>query len=96
MDLNIILDPKEKKGGVWGKDPFQDLVKSLLHDRDLLEFKPEKGHFTWTNNRIGAAIFSAHLERFFVQSSLIDGKFLISSKILPKLTSNHHPISLLF
>ena len=53
-DLNIILDPKEKKGGDWGKDPFQDLVESLIHDRDLLEFKPKKGRFTWTNNRIGA------------------------------------------
>ena len=45
-DLNIILDPNEKRGGVWGKDPLQEVVESLIHARDLLDFKPKKGHYT--------------------------------------------------
>ena len=42
-DLNIIFDPKEKKGGVLGKDPPQDYVESLIHSWDLLDFKPKRG-----------------------------------------------------
>ena len=29
-DLNIILDPKEKHGGTRDKDPFQEVVESLI------------------------------------------------------------------
>ena len=44
---------------------------------------------------MGVAIFSAQLDRFLVQISLLDGNILISTKILPKLTFDSHPISLL-
>ena len=94
-DLNIILDPKEKRGGVRGKYPLQELVESLIHARDLLDFKPKKECFTWTNNRVGAAIIYAQVDRFLFQSSLMDGNILISSKNFPKLTSDHHHISML-
>ena len=65
-DLNIVLEPKEKKGGLCGQDPLQDIVDSLIQTNDLLDFKPKKGHFTWSNNRGGAANISDHLERFLV------------------------------
>ena len=94
-DLNITLDPKEKKDGVRGKDPFQESV-SLIQASGLIDFKPKKGRFTWSNNKVGDANIVARLNRFLVQSSLMDGKFIISTKILPKLTSDHHPISLMF
>ena len=41
-DLNIVLEPKEKKGGVRGKDPLQDTMESLIQASDLLDFKPKK------------------------------------------------------
>ena len=94
--LNIILDPKEKKGGVLGKDPFQDSVESLIQAHDLLDFKPKSSRFTWSNHKAGAANISAHLDIFLAQSSFREGKYIVSSKILPKLTSDHHPISLIF
>ena len=93
-DLNIILDPKEKQGGIIGKDPFQEMVDSLIHAHDLLDLNPKKGNFTWTNNRLSLAQIFACLDRFLVQSSLLDFDVL-SSSILPKLTSDHHPIALL-
>jgi len=77
-DLNIILDPKEKKGGVWGKDPLHVSVESLILAWDLLDLKPKKGHYTWTNNRVGNANIAARLDRFLVQSSLMEGNHLIS------------------
>ena len=95
-DLNIVLEPKEKKGGVCVKDPLQDIVESLIQPSDLLDFKPKKYRSTWSNNRVGASNIPARLDRFLVHSSLMEGKFIISTKILPKLTSDHHPISLMF
>ena len=83
--LNITLTPNEKKGGVVGKDYFQDSIEALIQDWDLINFKPKKGRYTWSNNRIGAANIVAQLDRFLVKTSLMDGKFVISSKILPKL-----------
>ena len=93
-DLNIMLDPNEKKGGVRGKDPLQETVDSLIRARDLLDFKPKFGRYTWSNNRVGAASISGRLDIFLVQSSLMEGKIIISSKIMSKSTSSHHPISL--
>ena len=68
----------------------------LIQACDLNDFKPKKGQFTWSNNKVGVANIAACLDMFLVHSSLMDGKFIISTKIFPKLTSNHHPISLMF
>ena len=73
---------------------FRRWFDSLIHASDLLYLKPKKGRYTWTNNRVGSARISARLDIFLVQSSLLDDNIL-SSKILPKLTSDHHPIALL-
>ena len=70
------------------------MVDSLIHAYDLLNLNPKKGCFTWTNNRLGLARISARLDRFLVQSSLLDFGVL-SSTIMPKLTSDHHSIALL-
>ena len=94
-DLNIALDPSEKKGGVMGKDPLLDFVESILHTWDLLDYKPKRGRFTWTNNRVGSESILSHLDRFLVESTVLHKNFLIYSKILPKTSSDHHPISLL-
>ena len=61
-DLSIVFDPNEKKGGFRGKNPLQEFVESLIHSWDLLDFKPKKGLFTLSNNRIGAANILAHLD----------------------------------
>ena len=45
---------------------------------------------------MGAASIFARLDRFLVQGPLLDNKWMISSKILPKLASEHHLISLQF
>ena len=94
-DLNIIFDPSETKGGMLGKDLLLDFVESIFHTWDLLDYKPKRGRFTWTNNRVGSESILPHLDRFLVESTLLDKNFLISSKIIPKTSSNHHPISLL-
>ena len=95
-DLNINLAPNEKKGGNRGKDHIQDTVEGLIQFWELIDLKPKTRHFMWSNKRVGAAIIFARLDRFLVLSSLLDGKLIICTKILPKLSSDHHPIALVF
>jgi len=69
-------------------------VEDLVHQWDLLDFKPSKGLYTWKNNRAGVDHILACLDRFLTQSSFLQERRLISSKILPKMTSDHKPILL--
>ena len=61
-----------------------------------MDIKPKIGRYTWSNNRIGLANISVKIDRFLIHSSLLDGQSIISSKIMPKLLSDHHPILLIF
>eukprot|EP00253_Pinus_taeda_P029111 PITA_29111 len=93
-DLNIILDPKEKRGGSSTRDPFLPTVENLIQLWDLVDFKPVKGAYTWTNNRIGEHHISARLDKFLTNSTIMMENRVVFSKILPKLTSYHKPILL--
>jgi hypothetical protein len=94
-DLNIIIKEKEKRGGSNNTDPMLVKVEEIMQVWDLLDFNPIQGIYTWTNNRVGPDHISARLDRFLVQSSIMMNKKIITTKILPKLASNHKPIQLL-
>eukprot|EP00253_Pinus_taeda_P009869 PITA_09869 len=94
-DLNIVLKSKEKRGGTSSRDPMLPLVEDLIQQWDLLNFIPTKGLYTWFNNRVGEDHIFAHLDRFLVQGALMMNKKIITTKILPKLTSDHKPIQLI-
>lgn len=49
-DLNIVLNAKEKKGGINSKDPMVGVVEELAQQWDLQDFNPIQGRFTWSNN----------------------------------------------
>lgn len=92
-DLNIVLNAKEKRGGTVSRDPMVGVVEELAQLWDLQDFIPIHGQFTWSNNRTGSEHISARLDRFLVQASLMNKK-IISTRILPKLSSDHKPIQL--
>jgi exonuclease III len=94
-DLNIVTKAKEKRGGSNNTDPMLVKVEEIMQFWDLLDFNPIQGIYTWSNNRVGADHISARLDRFLVQSSIMMNKKIITTKILPKLTSDHKPIQLL-
>ena len=94
-DLKIMMDPKDKSGGVYGRDPMLKTMENFIQFWNFIDFKPKKGRYTWTNNREGATNISTRLDCFLVQSSFLEKK-IISSNILPKLTSYHKPIMLQF
>eukprot|EP00253_Pinus_taeda_P008759 PITA_08759 len=92
-DPNIVLKAKEKRGGFDSKDPMVGVVEELAQLWDLQDFNPIQGLFTWSNNRIGKDHISARLDRFLVQSLFMNKK-IITTRILPKLSSDHKPIQL--
>ena len=86
----------KRKGGMRGKDFMLDSIEELIQAWDLNDLKPKLGRYTWSNHRVGAKRIYARLDCFLVHSSLLDRKSIVSTKILPKLSSDHHQISLLF
>eukprot|EP00253_Pinus_taeda_P035614 PITA_35614 len=94
-DLNTVLKPKEKRGGSSSRDPMLATVEEIVQNWDLLDFPPIHGLYTWSNNRVGSEQISAQLDRFMIQIGLLLNKNIASTKILPKLTSDHKPIQLL-
>jgi exonuclease III len=94
-DLNIVMKAKEKRGGSRLRDPMLSKVEEITQSWDLLDFNPIQGRYTWSNNRMGSDHISARLDRFLVQSAILLNNKIITTKILPKLTSDHKPIQLL-
>jgi len=89
------MKAKEKRGGTNNRDHMLDEVEDIFQRWDLLDFNPIRGIYTWSNNRVGTNHISARLDRFMVQSSIMMNKKIITTKLLPKLASDHKPIQLL-
>lgn len=94
-DLNLVMNAKEKRGGKNNKDQMIYVVEDMIQQWDLMDFKPKKGLYTWTNNKTGEDHISAKLDRFLVQNTMLSERRLISTAILPELTSDHKPTLLL-
>jgi hypothetical protein len=61
-----------KRGGSFGRDPFQVRMKELIHDWDMLDIKPTKGKYIWSNiKRFGSGHIAARLDHFLVHSNLL-------------------------
>jgi exonuclease III len=93
-DLNVILAQEEKWGGSIVRDQAREWVEELISAWDLMDIKPTRGHYTWTNKRVGQGHIAARLDRFLVQSSFLSLGLTATSEILPHSTSDHKPISL--
>jgi hypothetical protein len=52
-DLNVVLNPSEKRGDYVIIDPIREWVDEIILDWDLTDIRPSKGKFTWTNKCIG-------------------------------------------
>jgi exonuclease III len=91
-DLNVNLAQGETRGGSIVRDPAREWVEDLASAWDLLDIKPIKGLYTWTNKRIGPGHIAARLDRFLVQSSLLLLGLEAKAEILPHSVSDHKPI----
>jgi exonuclease III len=93
-DFNVTLAQDEKRGGSIVRDPAREWVEDIAVAWDLLDIKPTKARYTWTNKRIGPGHIAARLDRFMVQSSFLVLGLTTNSAILPHSTSDHKPIRL--
>ena len=69
-------------------------VERLISIWDLIDLKPKRGRYTWSNNHTGEANIAATMDQFLIQNSVLLENKIISIGILPKLTSDHKPILL--
>jgi exonuclease III len=93
-DFNVTLAQDEKRGGSIVRDPAREWVEDLAAAWDLLDIKPTKGRYTWTNKRIGPGHIAARLDRFLVQSSFLVLGLEAKTEILTHSASDHKPIRL--
>jgi hypothetical protein len=63
-DLNVTLSTEEKRGGSIVRDPAREWVEDLISTWDLMDIKPSRGRYTWTNKRVGPGHIAARLDRF--------------------------------
>jgi hypothetical protein len=74
------------------RDPAREWVEDLASAWDLLDIKPAKGLYTWTNKRIRPGHIAPRLDRFLVQISLLLLGLTANAEILPHSVSDHKPI----
>jgi len=79
---------------LFGRDPFQEKMEGLLEEWDLLDIKPKKETYTWTNMGLGPRHIATRLDIFLIHSHFLSSNTSIKSYILPSLTYDHKPISL--
>ena len=70
-DLNLVFNSKEKRGGNTCCDQLMPYIEGLIQQWDLIDFKPKKGLYRWTNNRTSATRISSCLVRFLVHSTFL-------------------------
>jgi len=93
-DLNITLSSSEKRGDNIVREPAREWVEDIMQDWDMLDIKPLKGKYTWSNKRIGPGHIAARLDRFLIQSSYLLLGLEARMLILPCSVSDHKPIKL--
>ena len=95
-DLNVTLIQEEKRGGSIVRDPAKEWVEDIITAWELIDIKPIKGHYTWSNKRLGPGHITARLDRFLVQSSYLTLGFNAVAEILPHSASDNKLIWLEF
>ena len=69
-------------------------VENLIQQWDLVDIKPKRGRYTWSNNRIRAHHIAVRHDHFLIQSSLFLERKIFFSNIFPKFASDHKEILL--
>jgi hypothetical protein len=64
----VILNNKEKRGGSTIKDPFREKMEDLIVEWDMVDIKPKKGKFTWSNKRLGPGHITIRLDIFLLHN----------------------------
>jgi hypothetical protein len=50
-DFSIVLNSNDKRGGNLVRDPLRENMEYFIYEWDLMDIKPEKGKYKWSNKR---------------------------------------------
>jgi hypothetical protein len=95
-DFNAFLSYKENRRGSIIMDPFKESMGDLIFDWDLVEIKPKRWKYTWTNMRLGLGHIATRLDCFLINNNLLLRNQLIYANFISSYYSNHKIIMLTF
>lgn len=61
----------------------------MTNDLALTDIKPERGWFTWSNNRRGGGLVQDRVDRFFVSMSWLSKVPFLASYVIHQANSDH-------
>lgn len=93
-DLNVTLQANEVWETSRSYDPLGERLRQEYLSRNLVDIRPRKRMPTWDNKRMGVAFIAKRLDRFIVNSRIIDAWGMPLSFTDSDYTSDHRPIYL--
>eukprot|EP00253_Pinus_taeda_P010445 PITA_10445 len=93
-DLNLVLHANEKRGRIFGADPFKDRLEHIIQEQELVDIKPKNRMYTWSNRRLGAGNIMERLDHFLINITYLSSFATGQSNILNNSASDHYPITL--
>ena len=52
-NLNLIMHSNEKRGGIFGHDPFRLQLENTMQEQELVDIAPKNHRDTWNYRRLG-------------------------------------------
>ncbi|TYI86331.1 hypothetical protein E1A91_D04G058000v1, partial [Gossypium mustelinum] len=91
-DFNAMLNDAEKEGGRQIARAYMNDFRDIIDDLALVDIKPDRGWFTWVNNREGHSLIKERLDRFLTSVSMVEKFPFIESKVIRQSQSDHDAI----
>ncbi|PPS12808.1 hypothetical protein GOBAR_AA07832 [Gossypium barbadense] len=91
-DFNAMLNDAEKEGGRRIVRAHINEFRDFLDDLALVDIKPDRGWFTWVNNRNGDRLIKERLDRFIMTVPAMENYPFISSSVVRRIQSDHDVI----
>ncbi|TYJ00813.1 hypothetical protein E1A91_A13G111100v1, partial [Gossypium mustelinum] len=93
-DFNAILNDAEKEGGCRKARSQINEFKDLVDELALINIKPDKGWFTWVNNRDRNTMIKEILDRFLTSVPVTENFPFLATYVVRQTNSEHDVIVL--
>ncbi|KAL8492516.1 hypothetical protein ACS0TY_023921 [Phlomoides rotata] len=93
-DFNVVFGAHERSRGARNPaHPSQEFM-AFLDEAHLHDMDTSGPQFTWVTRRSNHGYMAARLDRVLVNDEFLDIWHSTSATVLPRISSNHHPILL--
>lgn len=66
--------------------------KNIMDKMTLVDIKPDKGWFTWVNNKSGGSMIEERVDRFLTSVSVIEKFPFMATNVVRQTKADHHAI----